>query len=316
MLADGTSPLRIGDWRVDPGTDTISQGEETHKLEPRTMRLLLLLAQSQGAVVSTDRILGEVWGGVVVGPASVYQAISQLRRLLRDTDPTPSYIATVPRKGYRLVAPVSPIETSPVEGKPPIGSPPWRKLARLAAVTLTAAVALLVGWLQFGRSTPPVMDSSSIVVLPFLDLTPEKNDQAFCDGLTEELSNWLAQIPALRVVARTSAFAYRSKAVDVRTIGRELGTTHVLEGSLRRSGDRLRVTTQLVSAKDGYHIWSATFDRNMEDVVRLQEEIARSVADSLELRLTNRATQRLAARREGTPQAYQVYLLARHHQQE
>ncbi len=316
MLAGSTSPLQIGDWRVDPGTDTISQGEETHKLEPRTMRLLVLLAQSQGAVVSADRILGEVWAGVVVSPASVYQAVSQLRRLLRDTDPTPSYIATVPRKGYRLVAQVSPIEASPVDPKSHIGRRQWRSLAGIGAVTLAAAVVLMLGWLQFGKPTFPVMDSSSIVVLPFLDLTAEKNDQAFCDGLTEELSNWLAQIPALRVVARTSAFAYRSKAIDVRTIGRELGTTHVLEGSLRRSGNFLRVTTQLVSAKDGYHIWSATFDRNMDDVVRMQEDIARSVADSLELRLTDSATQRLAARREGTPQAYQVYLLARYHQQE
>ena len=317
MFAGSTSPLQIGDWLVDPGTDTISQGQETQKLEPRTMRLLMLLAQSEGAVVSADRMLAEVWPGVIVSPASVYQAVSRLRRLLRDTDPSPTYIATVPRKGYRLVAPVRPVEPVPTPTEEETqNSRRWPLLAGLGGLLLIAAIALVVVWTQFGKRAPPLADTISIVVLPFMDMTAEKNDQAFCDGLTEELSNWLAQIPTLRVVARTSAFAYRGKELDVRTIGHALGTTHVLEGSLRRSGNQLRVTTQLVSAKDGYHIWSATFDRPMEDVVKIQEEVARSVADSLEIRLTESASQRLAAREGGAPQAYQLYLLGRHHQQQ
>jgi TolB-like protein/Tfp pilus assembly protein PilF len=281
------------------------------------MRLLILLAQSEGAVVSADRMLAEVWPGVIVSPASVYQAVSRLRRLLRDTDPAPTYIATVPRKGYRLVAAVKPVEPpQPVPEAETQSRRRWPLLAGLGGLLLIAAIALVVIWTQFGKRVPPVADTVSIVVLPFMDITADKNDQAFCDGLTEELSNWLAQIPTLRVVARTSAFAYRGKEVDVRSIGRALGTTHVLEGSLRRSGNQLRVTTQLVSAKDGYRIWSATFDRTMEDVVKIQEEVARSVADSLEIRLTERASQRLAAREGGAPEAYQLYLLGRHHQQQ
>jgi TolB-like protein len=153
------------------------------------------------------------------------------------------------------------------------------------------------------------------VVLPFIDMTDSRQDQAFCDGLTEELSNWLAQIPTLRVVARTSAFAYQGRDVDVRTIGRELGASHLLEGSVRRSGNQLRITAQLVSTRDGFHLWSANFDRPIDDVVKVQEEIARSVADNLEIRLTEQTGQGFAARRGGTPQAYQLYLLARHHQQ-
>ena len=106
MSAKLQDPFQLGAWLVDPTLDTISRGGQTQKLEPRMMRLLACLADSAGAVVSQDRLLAEVWAGVVVGPASVYQAISQLRRLLGDTDPEPSYIATVPRKGYRLIAPV------------------------------------------------------------------------------------------------------------------------------------------------------------------------------------------------------------------
>lgn len=209
-----------------------------------------------------------------------------------------------------------PIESAPVEVGAVSKARRWRLVGGIAALILVAAIALVLGWTQFGRHAAPSIQTTSIVVLPFIDLTAEKKDQAFCDGLTEELSNWLAQIPTLRVVARTSAFAYRGKQIDVRTIGRELGTTHILEGSLRRSGNLLRVTAQLVSARDGYNLWSATFDRTMEDVVKIQEEISHSVADSLEIHLTDRASKGLAAREGGAPEAYQLYLLARHHLQQ
>src|ERR1700722_12063459 len=128
-------PFHLGAWLVDPSLDTISRGTQSIKLEPRMMRLLTCLAESPGTVVSQERLLSEVWAGVIVGPASVYQAISQLRRLLGDTDPEPSYIATVPRKGYRLIAPVSslpPPEAPPlrvirvapaIPGPPPIPAP-------------------------------------------------------------------------------------------------------------------------------------------------------------------------------------------------
>jgi len=327
--------LQIGEWVADPDTDTISRGSESQKLEPRTMRLLLLLADSPGSVISVDRLLADVWSGVIVGPASVYQAISQLRRLLGDTDPEPTYIATIPRKGYRLIAPVRPLAATPLPAaSPPAAMPPpaspsppsspsrawssaaWRRASLLAAAGVVALGALAwFAWpaLKSHLTTAPA--PPSIVVLPFIDMTEDKKDQSFCDGLTEELSNWLAQIPTLRVVARTSASAYRDRSVDIRTIGKELGTTHVLEGSMRRSGNQVRITAQLISTRDGYHVWSANFDRPIGDVVQVQEEIARSVANNLEIRLTDQTGERFAARRGGTPQAYQLYLLARHHQQ-
>jgi TolB-like protein/DNA-binding winged helix-turn-helix (wHTH) protein/Tfp pilus assembly protein PilF len=321
-MAGRSRALRIGDWVADPDTDTVARGNELQKLEPRAMRLLLLLAETPGAVVSVDRMLSEVWPGVVVGPASVYQAISQLRRLLADTDPEPTYIATVPRKGYRLIAPVSPLaapapagEPAAVSGAPP-SAPRPKQRRRWLVPALGAALAALAAvlWTPVQRYFTAPSATPSIVVLPFVDMTDNKQDQSFCDGLTEELSNWLAQIPTLRVVARTSAFAYLGRNIDVRTIGKELGASHVLEGSLRRSGDQLRITAQLVSTRDGFHLWSANFDRPVDDVVKVQEEIARSVAENLEIRLTEQSGQGFAARRGGTPQAYQLYLLARHHQ--
>jgi TolB-like protein/DNA-binding winged helix-turn-helix (wHTH) protein/tetratricopeptide (TPR) repeat protein len=327
---DTEGALQIGEWIVNPSLDTISKGSEFQKLEPRTMRLLLCLAGSAGEVVSVDRLLNEVWTGVVVGSASVYQAISQLRKLLGDVDPEPTYIATVPRKGYRLIAPVKRLEASrgiaaPIEVAPSaealvtVAAPlPARRRTKvpllLGAALLIALMAGAVIWKK--TSTGKLLSTAnSIVVLPFIDLTAEKSDQSFCDGLTEELSSWLAQIPTLRVVARTSAFAFRGQGEDVRKIGKALDTNHILEGSLRRSGDRMRITVQLIDARTGYHLWSEDFDRPVDDAIKIQEDISRSVAGTLRVRLTLDSERQLAARRSSDPQAYQTFLLGRHYAQ-
>jgi transcriptional activator of cad operon len=323
---DKEGALQIGEWIVNPSLDSISKATETQKLEPRTMRLLLCLADSAGEVVSVDRLLNEVWTGVIVGSASVYQAVSQLRKLLGDVDPEPTYIATVPRKGYRLIAAVRRIQT-PSENAPSADAPPMvdapvpaRRQNRTAivaggALLIALIVAGLVNWGKLTRSGT-VADNNSIVVLPFIDLTAEKADQSFCDGLTEELSNWLAQIPTLRVVARTSAFAFRGQGEDVRKIGRELGSNHVLEGSMRRSGDHMRITVQLIDASSGYHLWSENFDRPVDDAIKIQEDVSRSVAQTLQVRLTAESERQLVARRTADPKAYQVYLLARYYAQQ
>jgi TolB-like protein len=142
-------------------------------------------------------------------------------------------------------------------------------------------------------------------------MTAEKNDQSFCDGLSEELSSWLAQIPAFRVVARTSAFAFRGQGADVRKIGKALDTDWILEGSMRRSGDHVRVTVQLIDAQSGYHLWSATYDQAIADTIKMQEDISRSVAEALAICLTTDTAELFASRRSENPLAYQFYLRAR-----
>ena len=274
--------VQIGDWLLNPALDTLCRGTETHKLEPRMMRLLLRLANTAGAVVSVDRLRSEVWTGVVVGPASVYQAVSQLRKLLGDVDPDPTYIATVPRRGYRLVAPVRRGAAEAMSLTTDVASPApaaRRRVAKvLSGVTL---LAFILNGSSMWRPSPTDW-SASIAVLPFIDLTAEKAEQSFCDGLTEELSNRLSQIPTLRVVSRTSAFAYRGQGEDVRRIGKALDTDHILEGSVRRSGNHLRVTVRLVDARNGYHLWSVNYDRAADDAINLQEDISRSVAEHLQ----------------------------------
>ncbi len=309
---------QIGEWIADPEDDTLTRDAESVKIEPRMMRLLLCLAESHGAVVSQEQLLTLVWAGVVVGPASVYQSVSQLRKVLGDTGSPASYIETVARKGYRLVAAVRrPEEAAKPAAEPsmtgaPLESHRLRWIGWVtAAVIVVAAAGIFVNLRRTGDASV-----TSIAVMPFVDMTTDKTEQQFCDGVTEELANWLAQIPTLRVVARRSASAFRDKQIDVREIGRLLGTANVLEGSLRRSGNLFRVSVQLVATRDGYSVWSGTYESALTDVIKVQEQVARAVANNLELRLTDATSAKFANRQSTSGQAYSLYLIARHHQHE
>jgi len=320
----GPNAMQIGEWIADPDDDSLTRGTESARIEPRMMRLLVRLARTPGEVVSQDSLLDDVWQGVVVSPASVYQNVSQLRKALGDTETPPSYIETVARKGYRLVAPVGAVEPAAPAGAPAVEAPPaslpegvpimaapnYRRRAWLGVVALAVLAAGTLFWWRPSVLLPAPADS--IVVLPIVDMTEKRTEQAFCDGMSEELSNWLAQIPSLRVVARTSAFAFRDRNIDVREIGRTLDTDYVLEGSMRRSGNVIRVTVQLIATRDGFHKWSSTFEEPAGDLLLLQERIARAVATNLELRF-GVDDQGLEQRREATPDAQNAYILAKHH---
>ena len=301
-------PLHIGDWLADPRDDSLTRGTERVKLEPRTMRLLMRLAQTPGVVVSQDELLESVWTGLVVSPASVYQSMSQLRKVLGDVDEPPRYIETVARKGYRLIASVAPPEkAAPVLlPEPAVQVKTGRK--RWIALAAASTLAVMFAAWQF---LPLTAQPAAIVVLPFNDLTDGHTQQLFCDGLTEETSNWLAQVPTLRVVARSSAFKYRDHHQDLRDIGRELQTTHALEGSVRRSQDKLRISVQLSDTRTGFQLWSESYDVEAGDVLQVQEDIARKVVGNLELRISAETDSRLASRRSSSDRAYELYLNAR-----
>jgi transcriptional activator of cad operon len=203
------SSLRVGAWRVNPASGQISREGETVRVEARTMRLLLCLADRAGEVVSIDDLLEQVWAGVIVTPDSVYQAITSLRRLLGDDPKRPAYIATVPRLGYRMVAMVSPWVEPPMispaaEGGADSGTDSPKNWALLGAGAALAVVAVLT-LLVYGRIGNHVHAASTpdaplvrIAVLPFLDLTSESMDQEyFADGMTEELIDRLSKIPGL-----------------------------------------------------------------------------------------------------------------------
>jgi TolB-like protein/DNA-binding winged helix-turn-helix (wHTH) protein/Flp pilus assembly protein TadD len=293
---ESSSVVQIGEWIVHPALDGISRGTETQKLEPRAMRLLMCLANSAGEVVSVDRLLNEVWAGVVVELASVYQAVSQLRKVLGDVDAKPTYIATVPRKGYRLIAPVRRATASPDTPQPPVmpGRPTtsrrvWFVAGALVILALVAAYFLIdKGVLSRHETTVTgvVVSDKSIAVLPFTDMSEKKDQEYFADGMAEEIINLLVKVPELKVISRTSSFQFKGKTEDLRTIARQLGVPYVLQGSVRKSGDRLRVTAQLISSKDGTPLWSQTYDRDLSDVLKMQDEIAAQVVRALQIEVS------------------------------
>lgn len=270
------------------------------------MRLLLCLADSAGEVVSIDNLLSHVWPDVAVSPDSVYQAVAVLRRLLGDDSRQPTYIETVPRLGYRLVATVDAWEPQPAV--PPSASPisdtdranPARAVARVgglhfgrgakwaaaAAVCLASAIGLLilVGTANKIHPAPAAIAASqkSIAVLPFLDLTDDRmSHETFADGMTEELIGRLSKVPGLQVPAPTSSFYFKGKKKAVTEIASALGVAYVLDGSVRMAGARLRVSARLVRGDNGYVIWSETYDRSFDDVLTVQDSIAGEVTKAL-----------------------------------
>src|SRR5438105_14805490 len=178
-------------------------------------------------------------------------------------------------------------------------------------------IVLALGWYFYGQpsfrkgdvATPTVADKNSIAVLPFANMSGKANEDYFSDGMTEELLNVLAKVPQLKVVARTSVFQFKDKGGDIREIGRKLGVTNVVEGSVRHDGEQVRITAQLIRAGDGFHIWSETYDRKLESVFALQDEIARRIADALKLSLG--VSPPVAARAPIDPEAYDEYLTGR-----
>jgi TolB-like protein/DNA-binding winged helix-turn-helix (wHTH) protein/Flp pilus assembly protein TadD len=306
-------PFNVGAWCVDPSLDELRKSDRTVKLEPRMMRMLCVLAEHPGEVVSANDLLDKVWPGVIVGPNSVYQAIAQLRRLLGDDGEEPQYIATVARKGYRLIAPVRAVDRDRANGPTPNKS----RVTRLVAVVVTVVAIGLSFWLLRSGTAPVARVTATplaIAVLPFADLSADGNNAAFCDGLTEELLNALARVSSLRVTGRTSAFRFRNGGADSREIGAQLGVTHLLEGSVRHSGQRLRVSARLVSTSNGFQVWGNTFDRPRADALAIQAEISHAVVDALEVQLAPAARERLANTPTDQVNAYELYLLGRYHQ--
>ena len=274
--------LRIGDWFVNPLSGEIARGEERVRLEARTMRLLLRLAATPGEVVSIDALLDQVWSGVVVTPDSVYQAVAALRRLLGDDAKQPAYIVTVPRLGYRLVAPVESLADVPAAPRP-------ARASSRTYVLLALGILLVVGSLTYylvaernaASQAAAAASTKAIAVLPFLDLTDSMNEEPFADGMTEELIHRLSKVKGLRVPAPTASFYFKGKQLPVAEIARSLHVSYVLDGSVRKSGETLRVAARLVRADDGYVVWSENYDRPLTDKLMVQDDIASEVTSAL-----------------------------------
>ena len=292
------SRLRIGDLTLDTGQRLLLRDSKPIPLGRLTYRLLLTLVEAAPNMVSHDELKNSVWGGRSVSPETISQRIKLLRDALSDDPHNPRYVELVRGQGYRLLPRVEVLpDESPARHR-------RRWVVPIGAALCVAAAAAIVLWIVAAQ-TDAVRESTSIAVLPFADLSPGRDQQYLADGIAEEILNVLSRVTTLRVIARTSSFSFRDKDADVRRIGEVLGVTHVLEGSVRKQGDRIRVSVRLVDASDGRRVWSESYDRGVGDILALQVHVARSVAAELRANLQNLAD---VPARGVKPEAYDLYL--------
>jgi TolB-like protein/DNA-binding winged helix-turn-helix (wHTH) protein len=291
--------LQIGACSVNFASGELFRDGDVQILDARLSRLLMHLAHRPGEVVSIDELLDQVWEGVVVTSDSVYQAITALRKILDDDPKNPTYIVTVPRRGYKLIAPVSNLDTKP-ETPVPTELIASSNTHSRRIVLIATGFAVFAGFIVCIALAFPALYKSvahralsgsganeaaiaqrTIVVLPFLDMTDSMTEEPFADGMVEELISKLTKVPGLSVIPATDSFFYKDKDVTTSDIAKALHVNYVLEGSVRKSGDTLRVTVRLTRAPDHFVVWSDSYDRPWRDKLSIQDDIASAVSRSL-----------------------------------
>jgi TolB-like protein/DNA-binding winged helix-turn-helix (wHTH) protein/Flp pilus assembly protein TadD len=316
--------LIVGEFTLNLTTGELECDGVRTRLQDKPFQVLRMLAEQAGELVTREQLCERLWpqGTYVEFEMGLNTAVRKLRTALRDDADAPRYIETFPRRGYRLLAAVKSSTTGasePSVSQSPVGAPPVESPyagrepevgpgdSEPAAATLITAVhasgkvrprgrrwwvpasaavlVLTLAYLVANRFWLSQSTEQSIVVLPFVDMSERKDQEYFSDGLSEELIELLGRTPALRVIARTSSFHFKGRAEKLETIAAELRVANVLEGSVRKSGDRLRVTAQLIRAATSEHLWSETFDRDPQDIFKVQDEIAGAVVAALRVHL-------------------------------
>jgi len=302
-------PIRFGDdFELDPRSQKLCRAGRVLKLERIPTEILLLLIDSKGELVTRDQIIGRIWGeGVFLDTDnSINGAIRKIRQVLKDDPEQPRFIQTITGKGYRFICPViTPVvgpdtESAAVAEAPlsPVREDSARPLPRpqlrLIGISIVATVIVLIAawgaYLQWFESRVPPLQSSGrtmLAVLPFENLTGDAGQEYFSDGMTEEMITQLGSSDPehMGVIARTSVMHYKHDQEKLPQIAHELGVQYVLEGSVRRDADRVRITAQLIQMKDQTHLWAREYDREAKDVLVLQSEIAREISGEIQTAL-------------------------------
>jgi len=275
--AEFLGPVRIafGEYQFDRDAGQLWRGAEEVKLAPRASALLAALAERSTQVVTKKELIDRLWDGRAVGDDALTSCVLELRRALGDDPRNPRFVETRHRLGYRLLLPVIPaaMASAAAEHAPPL----------------------------------PLSDKPSLAVLPFENLSGDPEQEYFADGMVEEIITGLSRSRQLFVIARNSSFAYKGRSPDVRQVGRDLGVRYVLEGSVRKAGNRVRITGQLIEAETGMHVWADRFDGSLEDVFELQDQVASCVIGGIVPPLFKEEIDR-ARRKLGNLRAYDYCL--------
>lgn len=309
----------VGDWLVRPDLGRIERGDTRGTLEPRAMGILVYLAEHQGEVVSADELIDALWAGQIVGDNTVYQWVYLLRKALGDDPHHPAYIATFPKKGYRLIARVERLEADVAAGP---SKNPVRQPAAWLALVAVSLVAILFLVFRHGSEGPLPNPSiatgqdgrPSIAVLPFADNSERGSGLQIANGLHDMLLTMLGRLKSVRVISRTSVTAYRDTNKNLTDIGEELGVTHIIEGGIQRADDRILVNIQLIDAQSDDHLWAAHYDRELKDsnLFEIQFQIARAVTEVLALELTADEEHQFSSLPTHNLAAQEAYMMGKH----
>lgn len=325
-------PIRFGgDFELDLRLYELRRSGRVVKLERIPMELLLLLVVRRGELVTREQIVERIWGKDVFLDTdnSINGAIRKIRQVLKDDPEQPRFVQTVTGKGYRFLASVvdNGTEKRSVSPAPRIsaesssksaetvapGTPTKRRAGLVLALASCAiGIGALLAWQHFYAKSalPPIR---SIAVLPMENLSGEAGQEYFADGMTDELITDLAKVGALRVISRTSVMRYKGTKKGLPEIARELNVDGIVEGSVTRSGQRVRITAQLLHAHTDQHLWAETYDRDLGDVLKLQSDVALAIAQEVRAQVTPQQQARLRSARPVKPEAYEPYLKGRYY---
>jgi TolB-like protein/DNA-binding winged helix-turn-helix (wHTH) protein/Tfp pilus assembly protein PilF len=330
------SVVRFGTYELSLQSGEVRKAGVRVRIQQQPMKLLELLLERPGEVVTREELRSRVWPDESFGDfdQAVNIAIAKLRSALGDSAENPRYIETIPKRGYRFIAEVSVVEAAPrtkraepAAGKLPIAEPPhqfqgvgltvapkrrlWFVRGVIAALAPVLILGILAVWLFRSRSSAPT-GIRSLVVLPLDNLSGEASQDYFADGMTDELITDLAQISALRVISRTSAMVYKGARKPLPQIARELNVDAVVEGTVLRSGDQVRITAQLIQAADDKHLWAESYEGNVRETLALQNKVAAAIAEQIRIKLNPQEQAALKNARVVNPEAYESYLKGRY----
>lgn len=330
MSTQTRSGFFIEDWWVLPAEGLLTRGNETERLEPKAMEVLVYLASRSGEVVMREELERDVWHGALVGYDAVTNTVIKLRKALQDNARQPRYIATIPKKGYKLIASIRYIEdegstgeVAPVSkenvkaGAQPTHQPRLIHRMGMQLAALAAIVVLSLVWLwtsaplQTEPGIPPAVENEaalpSIIVLPFENMGDDLKQEYLADGLTDDIITDLSRLSNLLVISSNTSSTYKGKQVTPEEVGAELSVGFVLKGSTRRLGDAVRVNAQLVSTATGFNIWAERYDKKATEVFAVQDEVTRSIVKALAIKMTNQEKYFLSQRTTGNLEAYDLF---------
>jgi TolB-like protein/DNA-binding winged helix-turn-helix (wHTH) protein len=323
--------VRFGVFEVDLTAGEVRKAGMRQKLVGQPFQVLQVLLEHPGALVTREELRERLWPGntFVDYELALKKAVNRLREVLGDSAESPRFIETIPRRGYRFLAPLNPpfaestVSSTPNSDAQPVSAQTssmrpvlWQRMAIGAGVILAlAALAWAVGAIgryrvRAGNSQPAIR---SIAVLPLENLSSDKESDFYAEGMTDELITDLAKIGELRVISRTSVMPYKGTHKSLGTIARELNVDAVVEGTILRAGNRVRVTAQLLRASPERHLWADSYQGELSDVLSLQDRVARSIAREIRVTLTPEEQARLTGIQRADPDAYDAYVRGRHY---